>query len=445
MFCPNCGTRNVDSAKFCESCGYNLMQEQPAPQQQGVQPTPQQQGVQPAPQQQGTQPAPQGAPIPRIQPVYQQPVGTPYPAPVQPAPKKPVSPAVFVILAEAAVLALLCFLCYSRIQTLNDPKTAVDRYMTAVMNGNYGEAYSYLDLPDSPYLTEESYERYMDASGMDQIVNYSIEKDESGKDRDSVRSYLVEVTRKGSTSSEPIRIQASRSREKRMLILDQWNLKAEDMVVEDVQIETSPLLTVSLDGITLDRKNSTVEDDGSQRIYTLPETFKGIHTMTVSGDGFVPYAKELEFSYDVQWEELEFPYVSEELFQELSGRAAESWNQLITGILAGADADTMPEELQDGYDYAYDIHRFWGSDDYTTEIQLTNLTASLQEFDYWMENPEIRITISADEVRNGVYVNSYNPALREELHEQGVGKFNVVYALQNEEWVLQEYDTSFSY
>ena len=75
MFCKYCGTKLMDNAVFCHSCG-KATDEQPV-QQQPVQPAP---VVQPVYQ----QPV---HPVPPVQPVYQQPV-----APAQPVYQQPVQP-----------------------------------------------------------------------------------------------------------------------------------------------------------------------------------------------------------------------------------------------------------------------------------------------------------------------------------------------------------------
>ena len=79
--CAQCGTQNIDTAKFCKGCGNKFEAAQPAP----VQPAP----VQPTP----AQPAPvQSVPVQHApaQPVPVQQVHV-QPTPAQPAPAQPIA------------------------------------------------------------------------------------------------------------------------------------------------------------------------------------------------------------------------------------------------------------------------------------------------------------------------------------------------------------------
>ena len=83
MFCPNCGTQNVDGVRFCRLCGKPL-QTRVQPQAQSAQPVQPVQPIQPAqPQPSYSQPA-------QPQPSYSQGAQPPYTPPVQPnAPQQP--------------------------------------------------------------------------------------------------------------------------------------------------------------------------------------------------------------------------------------------------------------------------------------------------------------------------------------------------------------------
>lgn len=115
MFCPKCGTRTGDSARFCPKCGQSLKAPQP---ETGP-------GLQPAPSL-TPQPAPAPEPVPRPVPSPAPPA--PRPSPAAPAGRKTAGKAGNLLVSLLPVLALLValaagvFVC----QTASD-RTAPDR------------------------------------------------------------------------------------------------------------------------------------------------------------------------------------------------------------------------------------------------------------------------------------------------------------------------------
>ena len=96
MFCPNCGTKTPDDARFCADCGTEFEPYK-------FETTPE---AAPAPQ-----PVQQPIAQPALQPV-QQPIAQPAPAiPVAPSVQQPLAPVVAIPAQKTNVMCIVAFIC----------------------------------------------------------------------------------------------------------------------------------------------------------------------------------------------------------------------------------------------------------------------------------------------------------------------------------------------
>lgn len=142
-FCPNCGNKLPDNAKFCASCGAKITMpaapaaEQPAPEAPTQQEKPQQPAQNTQPVQNYRQPVQNTPPVQNYQqPVQQAPVQTaPNTAPAKPANKKLIPIIGGCVLAAVLIVVLICTLGGKSGDAATDPNAGVYTAVAAEMWG----------------------------------------------------------------------------------------------------------------------------------------------------------------------------------------------------------------------------------------------------------------------------------------------------------------------
>ena len=491
MYCPYCRTQNDDGATFCEVCGKPLgnggqtaldpalMQRLQPGQAAGAGQIPQpgqaasgqipqpgqvpgqipqpgqvpgripQPGQVPGQTPQPGQTAGAGQNPPKIMPGGQNPpqgwgpqgVNPPV-QPVRQTERRPISRSTVIIAVEAVVLLVIGFLCYNRIQTLGDPRTVVNGYMEAVTQENWAEAYSYLNMPSSPFLSLEAYQNYMEASDMKDITNYSVNRATKNSGGGGLLSeYEVSYTTKTNTSKSTIHVQLTKSREKKWKVVDDWRISLMDNLLNDVEISAAPMLEVKIDGVLLNDETAEVMKSGDQVIYTISDIFEGTHVIEVGGPGMEPYKQEAAFLGDGDYAQMWIPYMSDEQLQALGSKCAEYWGKLMEGAVSGQEAEDMPEELQNGYgDAVWTLGRSVDAD-YITHMENKNPTVILDDFEYWDGRLQASVTMKTDMEVTGVSEVSSG---YEQRTAKGVGAMSATYHFEDGEWILDTYYVSYS-
>lgn len=426
MFCPNCGAKNDESARFCEQCGQNLREaEQNGHAEAAEQPYEPVQPYEPA------QPGPAYDSGSVLQ---------------QAAPKK-MAARTKAAVAEALILVFLCFLCYRQIGTINNPETIVHKYMDAVMEQNWSEAYSYLQLPESPFLTAEAFEDAALSGDMTNVTNYRVEKT-GGKEKskDFVYSYQVQYMKKGGSQKLETTLQSVKKNQKKWLILDDWKISPMADLIENIEIRALPMMNVTVDGVPLTPDTASLDTGRNETIYTIPYLFAGSHVILVSAEGFEPYSREIDFYSDGDGAELELPYLEAAVLKSLAEQSGDYWNQVMAGIVTGETPGFVTEDLSERFasaQYQYDIG---GNESILSEVELKNITASLRacEYDDGYVYAEIILDGTVDIVgQYGRYQGFGRPISYETVTESGNGTFTALYYQDGSNWVLQDFYADF--
>lgn len=311
MFCPECGTKNEDYARFCAKCGtllnvpedhaepmeavdYNGMNpEQPQVQQPVYEQQPQmQQPVYEQPQMQ--------------QPMYQQPMyGQPmYQQPPKPRqPRKPLSKLAKIVIAESVLAVALIGGTVTLAKSKTDPKNVAESYWKAMMNQDWSLAYEYCDFPESEMLTKQM---FVDAKAGDtkkiqynsytikekvQETNFNNRKDEKEKEAELQKIFEVEYVPKGSSDRRKEYITLTKLKEKKYLFLPQWRVTTSDALAEDITFNIPENASLFFNGVEMKAKKgfgSGDNEEGMKRI-EVPYLFRGTYQMEVKSEGMEPY------------------------------------------------------------------------------------------------------------------------------------------------------------
>lgn len=271
MYCPNCGKLNPQGDKFCMYCGAELIDNQNV--------------------------APQPA-APTVQDAWRgvKRTGGQGLALIKRYPQISIPVAVLVVIL--LVYAFLNGLVYT-------PKNAVARYFDALKQGNVQSIYDCMDLPESQFISYDSFTRMWEQMGVSSLQVSSYEITEAGNrfsassvdpmmllfgqvDPDDytdssdpqeqtslVKTYLVNYHTPGNDEIQSLQVRLIG--EPIMGGLFQNYKVLSDYIVQDYLVTVPAGSTVTVDDIALTDGSASQNGD----VYTIPAIFQGEHTITV--------------------------------------------------------------------------------------------------------------------------------------------------------------------
>lgn len=421
MYCPNCGAKNEDVARFCEECGTNLQEDL----------------------QQGSQPNPQPNPQPSLQPSPQpnlQSTGS-SPAPLKKAERKPWKKGTVLICVEVVLIAILCVLGYRQIQRLNDPKTLVARYMDAVVEEDWETAYGLLDLPSeegTSWLTLDGYVNSGSGKELSGIINYVIVDGEKKQPEEGVlKSYSVRYRKRGIASEQVKKIQVTRGREKKWMILEDWKIAPDEDLAMDTVLELPPHTTAMLDG------QPAVPTEDNRVV--IPCLFEGEHVLEVSMEGAMPYSQIVNVKGYETHIRAALPYLTEETLQKLADKSCDYWNRFLEDVVKGTEE--TPSYVPDTVDYQREKEKnqMAGTKSRFTSIRIDDMKAEILHFGADEGNPEVRIRLTGDVTWEGQYGRQqwYSQAVRYEPRTgTGRGQLDISYQYDGTDWILVAFSSN---
>lgn len=404
MFCPNCGAKNDDAARFCMECGNALGARRPVGAQQPVHPT------------------------------------------AQPSKRtgEKVSWRRIIAVIQLLLLAVICFFCYRQTRAANDPGAVVHKYMEAVRDQDWETAYTYLSLPDSPFLTFGEYERVFSRAMMSDVTDYSVQENRETEPDGFSRNYQVQYGKRGSNDRLKTDIRAVKGKEKSWIVLENWEIVPEEWVVGNIHLMAFSDAAVKLDGILLDSAVAEINQDGDYTVYTLPYVFAGSHVLEVFMDGFEPYSQVINISGSQDSVFLELPNAGIGTMKELSDRTCDLWSRVIDGIVNQTDPGWNSEELDYSYESAQREYDMGGQDSFITGISLDHISISLDEYGYRDGMVYARIVAEGTVGITGQY-GSYpgygRPVSYETRAETKKGLLTATYCRDGNQWIVQEFYT----
>lgn len=302
MFCPKCGTKNEDDARFCAACGApledNTVQAPAAEQMTAPQAPESTQEAAQQPQMTAQQPQMTG----------QQPQMTAQQPQVQApaAPKQPMSAKQRKSIITGAAVAALVIIFIIAGSVLSSPKRIAQNYFKASMEGQWEKAFKYMDLPKGDFITKELLAKTLEDRDAKDITNYEVVEDEDYDSKIAKKFYVTYYTKGNSRSVTSVELVRDG---KFMLFWNRYKVSPRDIVSKNVKLTVRATSKLYIDDVEVpdkyidnsedDKKdNSKSSSEKTKKVYKIDVMFAGEHRIRVTDDIYRDIDKDYQFGSD---------------------------------------------------------------------------------------------------------------------------------------------------
>lgn len=322
MFCPECGTKNDDEAKFCENCGAKL-------EEQEVVSTAQ--------------------PVNNVQPVQV---------------KKLSKKAKIAIIGVIAVIGAIAIFV-NVVKNIFAPENIAKKYFESVANAEWEKVYGYYDLTEDEFVNKDMFKKMSKDREKIDYSNYAVKKEtlkksssilegESSDEKDSGISKIVniEYALKNSDSTLEYSVRLVKLSKKKLLFFDNWKVVPEDMISKEYRISTLNDIDVYMDGKKLSEKyiskdKDVYSDEKNFVVYEIPSLFQGNHKLTFKGEYIDTYEEEISVNRE---DKDSFSYTDPEIKQSLIDELEKNTEKIVEEIYSAAVDDKKFSEIKLSYD-----------------------------------------------------------------------------------------------
>lgn len=311
MFCEKCGTKNEDAARFCEKCGATLEVKK----------------------EKNSDPIQKNAFVaPRVN-------ADPAKAPFgeegfQKPKKKPMSLKTKIILSVVGILLLVIGLAWVAGSTLTNPERIVRKYYENMSLQKYDEAYKYIDVEDSEFMTKDMFVEAMENTADEKMLNFTLQ--EASENNSLVKKFIITYTRKGGVFTSNSEVFLMKQPSKKWLLFDDYKIVS-DKIAKSYSITIPSGAEIYIDDIKVDEKYT--ENDAINKKYRIPSIFKGMHEIKVSA----PFGKEKTFDVQVIKDGCEDKF-GIELTDQAQKEVSECAKDFLKAFVAAAMDKTSLEE-----------------------------------------------------------------------------------------------------
>lgn len=305
MFCAECGTKNDDSAKYCENCGALLVSNEVVS--DDIQDTmlPMQNEV-----------INSDIAIPRMHIKF--------------------SKWMVAVVLEVIVLAVLAY----GVKWIGDKYYSAEyiakSYFETIMEGDLGEAYEFLEVKESAFISKELFKKTYKPESRGKLGSYSVKEERE----DGVSATVTVTYRVLNESEERMKeIVLLKKPDKKFFIFDHWKINPGEDIAADVSICVPQNAAVSLDGVNLGKEYKKSKEDGYD-IYQVPEMFCGKHVINATKKDTQPVKKNVVFYSDMGEEENVVWLPQMHLEKKVLQRIAENSQNVFKSIMDAKIKDT---------------------------------------------------------------------------------------------------------
>lgn len=427
MFCPECGTKNEDDARFCSECGTSLQEYWESEKNQHDE--------QPFDFNQKEMLKEEFKSQHDMRQYQEPPV-------LQQAGKKSMSKKNILLIAEVIFAIVLAIGIFSIMNRKFMPETIAMDYWKSVMAQEWSEAYDYCDFPDNDFLTKQIYVN-VNASQPEPIPYKSakIKSTEGILQNSDTRSLVVEYIPKGSSEIEYSDITLTKTGKKQFLLWDEWKVTPSNVWCKDAAFTIPAQASMTLNDVEVKGASEPAGEFKRMQTITIPYLFLGSYQMEITEEGMEPFRKIITIC-DYGCEDNYIKLIpTEDTKEALVEQLGADLKKIIESALAEKNFSTVQdcfsksalieEDIQYDYEQLFELKRDKG----IVSLDMNNIRASVEDD---TEGSVIHLNVKMDsyEVYSSYWrdeLETYNETL--ELH--------VYYIREDDTWKLLNMPVSY--
>ncbi len=227
MFCQECGKKNIDGAKFCESCGAKIVKNS------------------------------------------------------KKESKKPMDKKTKRLVGIITCVIILLVVAFGILSNISKPANVAKQYFVIVTSGDANKLYDYLNVKNSDFTSKQIFKKVA-VLPKEKIVNYSVGKEKISEDGLTMEVPINYITENSKTSNTAI-INLVKDKKNKFIFFDNWKVSNKNNELKtDFVLSVPKDAKVSLEGISLNKKYLDKDNSSTYDRYVIPQIFKGKYKANVT-------------------------------------------------------------------------------------------------------------------------------------------------------------------
>ena len=348
----------------------------------------------------------------------------------------------FLLIGEA-VAAFIIFVVVITLFSGNGTADATaERYFISLVNGNYKNAFSCMDLEEDDFINYKELEFAMSSYDFSRVDNYKLEKANANyeysnayrnNDDELGKTCVILFRNKGDSYDSRFDINMVKSGKS-----GKWYVSSGDLITENFGIVIPVGASLKIDEINVPDKYAKVQKDeysgAEYLVYTIPRIFRGQHYISVIRDGFQEY-RNMYFVDGRDYHcDMTDQMLSRETMEKINALAVTNMQKIYQAALNKQGFETIadlftsdPEKLGDIESEYNDLVSRMNSEDYwVSSLDIQEITAESDA-----ENPSSNLSFSCS---GNCHKKNYSGEIEDQTGEADCNmSFN--FKLENENWV----------
>ena len=348
----------------------------------------------------------------------------------------------FLLIGEA-VAAFIIFVVVITLFSGNGTADATaERYFISLVNGNYKNAFSCMDLEEDDFINYKELEFAMSSYDFSRVDNYKLEKANvnyeysnayRNNDDELGKTCVILFRNKGDSYDSRFDINMVKSGKS-----GKWYVSSGDLITENFGIVIPVGASLKIDEVTVPDKYAKVQKDeysgAEYLVYTIPRIFRGQHYISVIRDGFQEY-RNMYFVDGRDYHcDMTDQMLSRETMEKINALAVTNMQTIYQAALNKQGFETIadlftsdPEKLGDIESEYNDLVSRMNSEDYwVSSLDIQEITAESDA-----ENPSSNLSFSCS---GNCHKKNYSGEIEDQTGEADCNmSFN--FKLENENWV----------
>ena len=348
----------------------------------------------------------------------------------------------FLLIGEA-VAAFIIFVVVITLFSGNGTADATaERYFISLVNGNYKNAFSCMDLEEDDFINNKELEFAMSSYDFSRVDNYKLEKANvnyeysnayRNNDDELGKTCVILFRNKGDSYDSRFDINMVKSGKS-----GKWYVSSGDLITENFGIMIPVGASLKIDEINVPDKYAKVQKDeysgAEYLVYTIPRIFRGQHYISVIRDGFQEY-RNMYFVDGRDYHcDMTDQMLSRETMEKINALAVTNMQKIYQAALNKQGFETIadlftsdPEKLGDiESEYNDLVARMNSEDDWVSSLDIQEITAESDA-----ENPSSNLSFSCS---GNCHKKNYSGEIEDQTGEADCNmSFN--FKLENENWV----------